>query len=130
MTVVKVSSPKAFVVSRNLHTAGTLLATRAAGIERHYRQLLRTRVQDRASGSPGPQVRTGEYRNSIKIRGPFVGTDAPQAKRLEFGFVGPDSSGRHFHRRPLPHFGPAVDEIRPLFFRAQERMVAEKVNVL
>jgi hypothetical protein len=41
----------------------------------------------------------------------IVGTDAPQAARLEWGFHGTDSLGRHVDQAPRPHVGPACDDI-------------------
>lgn len=44
--------------------------------------------------------------------GPYVrvSSDAPQARRLELGYVGPDSLGRIFNHvtLPNPHFGPVA----------------------
>ncbi|WP_172673788.1 hypothetical protein [Methanogenium cariaci] len=39
-----------------------------------------------------------------------VGTNAPQGKRLEFGFVGRDVLGRYYNQEAQPHLRPAVDE--------------------
>jgi hypothetical protein len=79
---------------------------------------LQGRVRGKASGRPGPNAPTGDYRRSIATRvtqtkGSVtgeVGTNRPQGRRLEMGFHGTDSLGRHFNQPPLPHFGPAVDE--------------------
>jgi hypothetical protein len=68
-------------------------------------------------------VLTGQYRGSIHVEpstgayqdfngSPFVtvGTDLPQAKRLEFGFFDmTDRIGRHYYQRPRPHFRPPLD---------------------
>lgn len=89
----------------------------------HYGQLLATRVQAHASGRPGPNAPTGDYRRSIHAErvgsganfAVAVGTNKPQGRRLEFGFVGRDSLGRLFNQPPYPHFGPAIDEIGPEF---------------
>lgn len=48
----------------------------------------------------------------------LVGTVAPQAMRLELGFVGTDSLGRNYNQPPFPHWGPASDELEPLFEEA------------
>lgn len=93
--------------------------------ERHYRLMLKTRVQDHARGRPGPERITGEYIASIGVSGPFVGTNDLRGKRLEFGYHQTDSSGRTFDQSPFPHFQPAIDEVRPLFYRAMERLVVE-----
>jgi hypothetical protein len=84
------------------------------GIARTYGVIYLNRVKARASGRPGPRVITGAYRRSIHMRmesmagNPvaIVGTDAPQAHRLEYGGAGVDSRGRHWHQSPLPHWEP------------------------
>jgi hypothetical protein len=86
-------------------------------------------TQQNASGRPGPNAPTGDYRGSWRVepvrdgvdevsRG--VGTDRPQARRLEYGYVGPDSLGRTFDQQPYPHHGPAVDVTEPVFYAAME----------
>lgn len=91
----------------------------------HYGHLLRTQVMRNASGRPGPNVITGDYRRSITVEfireqagssvSAVIGSNNPQARRLEFGFHGEDSLGRHYNQAPLPHFGPAFDFISPQF---------------
>lgn len=93
---------------------------------RHSAQALVQQVQQRASRRPGPRVITGQYRASwdseVHRVGPVitgeVGSAAPQARRLEFGFVGVDSLGRHYSQRPYPHLGPAVEQAGPLIMQA------------
>lgn len=76
-------------------------------------------VRGKASGRPGPRVITGAYRRSINgqvqrtpggARG-VIGTNAPQAARLEYGFSGADRLGRVYRQPPYPHFQPALPEI-------------------
>lgn len=101
------------------------------GLMVHHGQLLRTRVMAKASGRPGPNVITGDYRRSISMSveaAPgrtvvIVGTNAPQGRRLEFGFNGMDSLGRHYNQPPYPHFGPAVDDIVPGLVHALQEAV-------
>lgn len=80
-------------------------------------------VQLHASGRPGPNVVTGAYRGGIRIVGALVegdgtvaatlvGTDHPAWHRLEFGFVGVDSLGRHYHQSPYPHWRPGLIDIK------------------
>ena len=82
-------------------------------------------VKRNASGRPGPRVRTGDYRRSLNMRfypegeegqpgsvSAFIGTAAPQARRLEEGFVGADSLGRVYNQPPYPHFRPMAETIR------------------
>lgn len=80
---------------------------------------------------PGPNVATGDYVRSwstrveitpISVVG-YAMTNAPQARRLEFGFVGRDAAGRIYDQPPYPHAGPALDEIRPVYVLALEEML-------
>jgi hypothetical protein len=91
---------------------------------------LQTEVRRNASkprsGPPGPRLQTGNYVRSISRRttkSPTgsvaeVGSNAPQARRLELGFTGVDSLGRHYHQPPYPHFAPALAKIEPAFLAA------------
>ncbi|MEU5428467.1 HK97 gp10 family phage protein [Streptomyces sp. NPDC020799] len=91
----------------------------------HSAQSLKTQIQQNASGRPGPQVITGRYRASWQAQvtggGPVVtaevGSSAPQARRLEYGFAGADSLGRVYHQPPFPHLGPAVQQAGPKLTR-------------
>ncbi|MDR9817644.1 MAG: HK97 gp10 family phage protein [Candidatus Methanoculleus thermohydrogenotrophicum] len=65
--------------------------------------------------------KTGTYRRSFHMETVeksserctvIVGTDAPQARRLEYGFVGPDKLGRVYNQAARPHIRPALDENR------------------
>ena len=65
--------------------------------------------------------KTGTYRRSFAMETAektaerctvVVGTDAPQARRLEYGFVGPDKLGRVYNQAARPHIRPALDENR------------------
>jgi hypothetical protein len=97
---------------------------------------LQGRVRAKASGRPGPNAPTGDYRRSISARvtqyknatttNGEVGTNRPQGRRLELGFHGVDSLGRHYHNDPLPHFGPALDETDGPF-RAKLAAIVEKL---
>lgn len=90
-------------------------------------RLLRALVMERASGRPGPNVITGQYRSSWKVEpfpvadggGAEVGTRAPQGRRLEFGFMNMyDRLGRFFQQPPYPHVEPAVNELSTQFEEA------------
>ena len=65
-----------------------------------------------ASGRPGPNVVTGQYRAGIfAVRLPNgfeLASNSPQSKRLEYGFYGTDSLGRNYHQPPFPHMRPAL----------------------
>ena len=100
---------------------------RVAAVTTHYTMLLETKIKANASGRPGPRRRTGDYVRSwtsqvTKTPGDgatgIVGTNKPQARRLEYGFVGPDRLGRVYNQPPFPHVGPAVDTIGPQFVTA------------
>ncbi|MFD7867316.1 hypothetical protein [Streptomyces sp. NPDC059783] len=100
----------------------------------HTGELGRARIRGNASGRPGPNVITGAYRNSWQTetrRLPYgaqctIGTDAPQGRRLEFGFMGmTDSLGRTYHQPPLPHVGPAIDYIGATLLMEMRHAVAE-----
>ncbi|MBE4790352.1 HK97 gp10 family phage protein [Streptomyces caniscabiei] len=90
-------------------------------------RLLRALITENASGRPGPNVITGDYRGSWKVEpfpvpdggGAEVGTDRPQGRRLEYGFYDmTDSLGRHFFQVPRPHVEPAVNELSPEYRQA------------
>lgn len=80
-------------------------------------------VKRNASGSPGPEVRSNEYRSSwstdFNIEPPTtiegqIFTQKPQGQRLENGFFGIDSLGRVVQQFPRPHVRPAEPEIRDI----------------
>ena len=109
-------------LAAQLRTMGKVGDARMERLIRHYGYLLQTRVKARASGRPGPNVVTGDYRRSIGVqfyRDPkagfvaVIGTNKPQGARLEFGFHGMDSLGRSYDQPPYPHFGPAFDQTKP-----------------
>ena len=102
-------------------TAAAMLAPEDAERALHREGLaLETQIKANASGRPGPRVVTGNYRRSWSTRTSrggtlattIVGTNAPQARRLEFGFTGSDALGRVHRQAPLPHVQPAVDKQR------------------
>ncbi|BCK74007.1 hypothetical protein Srufu_079600 (plasmid) [Streptomyces libani subsp. rufus] len=82
----------------------------------HAAELGRAQIKGHASGRPGPNVITGQYRNSWQIetrRLPHgaqctIGTMEPYGRRLEFGFVGADSLGRVYNQPPFPHVQPSL----------------------
>lgn len=110
-------------VAANLAAYGVRVHEAIVGTTRMYGQLLVTAVQRNASGRPGPRAITGDYRRSWSMRleqdGASVvataGTNRPQARRLEYGFTGTDSLGRHYRQPPYPHVRPALTEIGPQF---------------
>lgn len=112
------------------------MASRArAGAERatrHHTRLLVTRIQANASGRPGPNAPTGDYRRSwtMEVKSGLggvegiAGTNKPQARRLEYGFVGTDSLGRTYDQPPYPHVQPALDEVAPEYIDAMRGLMS------
>lgn len=123
-------SSNANQVAADLAAVGLRAGSRAFAVTRHFGMLLQANVKRRASlprtGPPGPRIQTGNYVRSIGLRvgmsftGPAatVGSNAPQARRLEEGFSDTDSLGRRYNQPPYPHYGPALDEIAPLYVAA------------
>ncbi|MGX1668612.1 HK97 gp10 family phage protein [Streptomyces sp. NPDC055400] len=115
-----------------LNRGGTAAVSAAETAMRHGAKALVVQVQRNASGRPGPRVITGRYRASWQSdahrAGPVivaeVGTNAPQGRRLEFGFVGVDSLGRHYNQPPFPHLGPAVNAFGPVLVRELRNAVS------
>lgn len=120
----------ALSVAANLRARGDRASRKAAQVVREYTLLLETQVKGNASGRPGPRARTGDYRRTINSafqteRGQYTGTvgsNAPQARRLEYGFVGQDRAGRTYNQPPFPHYGPALAQIGPRFRAALARI--------
>jgi hypothetical protein len=116
-----------------LQTTSKLVDVKLTALTRHFGQLLRTRVMAKASGRPGPNTITGDYRRSwqVKVSGggssttAEVGTNAVQGPRLEYGFNGTDSLGRTYNQPPFSHARPAFDEIQPLFIAGGEALIRE-----
>ncbi|GAA3591496.1 HK97 gp10 family phage protein [Streptomyces osmaniensis] len=105
--------------------------------ERHMRHVGTVgvaRIKANASGRPGPNVITGRYRASwrAETRGiPYgaqctLGTDAPQGRRLEFGFFNmTDSLGRLYFQPPFPHVQPAIGLIETTLHQQMRAVVGE-----
>ncbi len=105
----------------------------ARGVK-HTATLGQARIRGNASGRPGPNVITGDYRSSWQATPPrrlpygamcTLGTDEPQGRRLEFGFVGIDSLGRHYNQPPFPHVQPALPFIEDTLRASMRGAVAE-----
>jgi hypothetical protein len=104
----------------------------ARGVQ-HTGVLGKARISGNASGRPGPNVITGAYRNSWQTENrhiPYgaectIGTNAPQGRRLEFGFVGTDSLGRSYNQPPFPHVQPALPYIGQTLMGQMRLAVAE-----
>ena len=128
--MIEFRAPRAFVVAAEMTEAAAGVDVKARAVVRHHGALLQTKVKAHASkprtGPPGPRIQTGDYNRSIGVEfggnagwsRASVGTNAPQGRRLEFGFIGADALGRHYNQPPYPHFEPALREVEPLFVAA------------
>jgi hypothetical protein len=84
-------------------------------------------------GEIGPRAITGDLRRSVTVETAIDGTtvravagsNEPQALRLELGFVGTDSLGRHYDQPPYPAWRPAYDDLTPKY-----RLEVEAVAVI
>lgn len=118
MVTIDISVNGAALVAQGLVADGPVTVARWNSVTKMYGQLLLTGILRHASGRPGPNAPTGHYRRtwSVEFHGgtnpeAILGTNAPQGRRLEFGFPGVDALGRHFNQPPYEHVRPAVDEI-------------------
>jgi hypothetical protein len=104
-------------VSAALDLVGARAAIRAVEVTRHHTMLLETRIKAKSPTKSGDYRRSWQSTvtsNGSSIEG-TVGTNRPQARRLEYGFVGADRLGRVYNQRPRPHLGPAWMAERPQF---------------
>lgn len=129
--MIRIEIRGATAVASRLIMVGAEVEDRASRSVVHHGHLLSTRVKAKASGRPGPNAPTGDYRRSIGVRvqrtpthtTATVGTNKPQGRRLEYGFTGRDSLNRYYNQPPYEHFGPAFDEISQDFFADQQRII-------
>lgn len=147
--MIGASMEDAFVVAAFIRTVPIKVQAEVVAVTRTYAGILKTTVMRKASTGthkpgaphiagtgPGPNVGTGDYRRSWTSKVTLsvdsvigeVGTNAPQARRLEFGFNGIDALGRTYHQPPFPHAYPALDEVGPLFEAAQLEALAKAVG--
>lgn len=106
-----------------LVVTGALLVQKVQSQTQYWGVELHRSVIQHASGHPGPEVRSGRYLSTIQLSHDSNGvvarsevfTDAPFGARLEYGFSGEDSNGKHQFSPPYPHFRPALEEIEPRF---------------
>jgi len=93
-------------------------------------------VRGHARGRPGPRAPTGDFNRTIvgqaeragsKIFGQ-VGTNAAQALRLEYGFIGRDRLDREYDQSPYPYLQPSVPEVRALLGREVTAAITKALN--
>jgi hypothetical protein len=124
-----ISCPTAAILAGEWSKRSVLVQAQVFNIVKHHSQMLLTQIQSHASGRPGPNAPTGDYRRSWNIRYNLahqsgdVGTNKPQGRRLEWGFIGADSLGRHYNQPPFPHVAPSVAVVEPQFHLALEAYV-------
>lgn len=119
-----------------LEAAATRIGPAVAKTTTHEGTLLRALIQANASGRPGPNIITGKYHSSWKVKtvklahgaSVTVGTNEPQGRRLEFGFVGADSLGRMYDQPPFAHVGPAVGDLSKKFPQQFRKAVEEVLS--
>lgn len=103
---------------------------------KHAAELGRAAIRGNASGRPGPNIITGQYWSSwrtVTRSLPYgaqctIGTDAPQGRRLEYGFSGVDSIGRQYNQPPFPHVGPAIPTIEASLRQGMRDAVSEVLS--
>lgn len=120
MLSIDVDTSDALRVATSIERHGQVVHERVRAAVFLSGQELSRFVKAHASGRPGPNAPTGQYRNSIPVKPDMLvsaggvtavlGTNAPQARRLELGFSETDSLGRHFDQPPYAHWGPALDD--------------------
>lgn len=113
ITVVGVNTVVVGIESR-----GASAGFKAYEVTKHFGQLVLTQAKANASGRPGPRAPHGDFRRDLDMVmtqasgfiTAHIGTNRPQGRRLEFGFVGEDVLGRHYNQPPYPYLGPALDK--------------------
>ena len=101
-----------------------------------YTQSLEGEIKARQGKPPAPNVITGDYQGSWSHNATqagetveaVVGTNKPQARRLEFGFVGPDRIGRVYHQAPRPHVAPAIEATTKEWGKTWEGVIVDALK--
>jgi len=120
-------------LAARLETAALRIGPAVAHGVEHAAELGRAQIKGHASGRPGPNVITGQYRNSWQVEKRHlphgaqctIGTEEPYGRRLEFGFVGADSLGRVYNQPPFPHVQPALPAMTAALHLGMMSAVAE-----
>lgn len=105
-----------------------IVKTESPRLSRDGAGILVAQIKENASGRPGPNVISGEYRDSWYVaqgdHGDFLArSDHPAAWRLEKGYLGTDASGRVYHQPPFPHVKTAVEMVRPIVLENSKNKV-------
>lgn len=109
------------------------LKARTTQAVRDFSSMLVERIQTAASGRPGPNIVSGNLYGSMTIDRTIgdadgwgaatVGTEVPYSRRLELGFYGTDSLGRHYNQGPFPFFSRAIEGSVDEFLTVMQRAV-------
>ena len=103
------------LLARWQYIARTGLRREMQALAEEFAPILLTAVRANAP------VRTGGYRSRLyaTVQGYTLYVTSPDdfSNRLEYGFVGVDSLGRHYAQPPHPHFRPAADTVGPQYVR-------------
>lgn len=126
MPSIEIERGGALKLANDLAIASVTAGVKAFETVRVYGELTKGRIIVNASGRPGPRRVTGDYTRSwsvITVRTladvtALIGTNAPQGRRLEYGFTGVDAIGRHYDQPPYPHARPALDSVAEPFLAA------------
>lgn len=101
-----------------------------------YTQTLEGEIKSRQGKPPAPNIVTTDYIGSWvhkvtqagEIVEGIVGTEKPQGRRLEFGFVGPDRLGRVYHQQPRPHVAPSIEATTKAWGKTWEGVVVDALK--
>lgn len=83
----------------------------------HFWTNVDTATQQQRQVTPVYDIEEGSYEANK------YGIDPPYARRIEFGFIGPDSLGRVYHQSAQPFMRPAFEQQR----QAAEALIREEV---
>lgn len=125
---VRFDASQVFGLSADLAAAGAKAGARAYAITRTYgmkaqtaikRRMSQPRSYPRGPNTGGPRLITGDLVRSVAMQMSApegnprseIGTNKPQGRRLELGFVGVDSAGRHYNQPPYPAWEPGLNEV-------------------
>jgi hypothetical protein len=103
-------------IQQKIQRAITGVPNEVKKVNRSWVPRLRAMLIQHSSGRPGPQRITGAYNAAYVVEtadgdlSVEAGNPSPQSDRLEYGFVGADSMGRHYNQPPFPHFRPTLEE--------------------
>lgn len=118
MTDIKIEYSGVLTLRAKFAKAIVGVPNEVKAVNREWVPRLRAALIAHSSGRPGPRIVTGEYNSNYVVEvadgGMAVeaGNTSPQSDRLEYGFVGVDSAGRHYHQPPYPHFRPTLEEVK------------------